>query len=518
MTTAAKSNTGHESGAGPISQTLELRGDSTQRTRTSTVAFESARTAREPLLGRTLAGKYRIEAKIGAGSMGTVYRARQLALEKTVAVKVLRRDIASDVGAARFRCEALAASRLDHPNSVRIYDFGEEPDGTLYLVMEYVPGRDLFDLLLEEGPLAPKRIGHILGQVLAALAVAHEGGVIHRDLKPENILVLPGTDDNGDPIDVVKVCDFGIATLRDRGNDDGLTMPGLVIGTPDYMSPEQARGEELDARSDLYAVGVILYQMLTGDTPFGSGNPIDIALKQINDPIVPPSRRATVDATLERICMRALEKSREQRYRSAQTMRHELRAALGRPEPPSPDDSQVVLAQSTDTPRRTTLGEAAACEVSAPPAMEAQPETVVSGSAPARPRDRRLAVVLVLAIGAAIVAIVAVAARPRRPREPAAMTESPPTTTTPQVESVTPHAPVETVAPANAAVETPTIAPSPTTAPPPRPTAKKVAQPTATNAPTTSPSSIVSPPQPAPVPAAETAPKAWDVDSPVPPT
>lgn len=287
---------------------------------------------RDPLLGRTIAGKFVLEALVGGGAMGTVYRAQQVALDKSVAIKILHPDMARDPAfVARFHREAKAASRLDHPSSVRVLDFGED-DGLLYIVMEYLDGRDLLSVMVAEWPLPPGRVASILSQVLAALAVAHDQGIVHRDLKPENIMVLEGTSDDGDPVDVVKVCDFGIATMANVAEDEPgprLTARGLVMGTPDYMSPEQARGEKLDPRSDLYSVGVILYHLLAGRTPFAAESALGIALKHVTDPVVPPSKHADdVDPVLEKICLRALEKPRDARYASARQMRAELRTVL----------------------------------------------------------------------------------------------------------------------------------------------------------------------------------------------
>src|SRR5262245_3759964 len=166
------------------------------------------------LIGRMLAQKYVIESLVGCGGMGTVYRARQLSLDKWVAVKVLHRDMANEPKfVARFEREALSSSRLDHPNSLRVLDFGEDA-GLLYLVMKYVEAQDLLALMNREWPLSDERVVHVLSQVLAALAVAHDDGIVHRDLKPENILVIAGADDDGLPVDVVKVCDFGIEIGR----------------------------------------------------------------------------------------------------------------------------------------------------------------------------------------------------------------------------------------------------------------------------------------------------------------
>jgi eukaryotic-like serine/threonine-protein kinase len=299
----------------------------------------------DPTLGRTIAGKYAIQQRLGAGAMGVVYLARQVALEKAVAIKVLHRELSVDESfTERFRREAWAASRLDHPNSIRVFDFGQEPDGLLYLAMEYVEGRDLFAFLKDHAPLPRESIVDLLSQVLAALAVAHELGVLHRDLKPENIMIVRGKGDDGQPLDVVKVCDFGIAKIVEtslpRAGEDARrhTTKGLVVGTPEYMSPEQARGEALDGRSDLYSVGVILYELLTGRIPFEGDSPLNIVLKHVGELPAPPSSLApNVDRQLEAVCMRVLEKQPSDRFSSAREMRLALRSALGAsPAPPAP--------------------------------------------------------------------------------------------------------------------------------------------------------------------------------------
>ena len=299
-----------------------------------------AKPADEALLGRTIASKYAIEAFLGGGAMGAVYRARQIALEKTVAIKVMHRELATDaMFAGRFHREAKAASRLDHPNSIRVIDFGEEPDGLLYIAMEYVDGRDLFQVLHQDWPLSTVRIVELLVQVLAALAVAHDMGVIHRDLKPENIMVLRGTNDEGKTTDVVKVCDFGIAKITDpRGDREAsgggtggakLTTQGLVVGTPEYMSPEQGRGEPLDVRSDLYSMGIILYHLITGRTPFDAESALGIVLKHVTDEPQPPHEiNPAADPKLQAICLKAIRKRREDRYQTAREMRADLRAVL----------------------------------------------------------------------------------------------------------------------------------------------------------------------------------------------
>src|SRR5581483_9409087 len=242
----------------------------------------------------------------------------------------MHEDIAADATfAERFHREARAASRLDHPNVIRVVDFGMEPDGVLYIVMEYVEGYDLFQVLRRDAPLPEARIVDLLAQALSGIAAAHDMGVVHRDLKPENIMVTTRVDDDGGSREVVKVCDFGIAQIsepahsaRSERSQRTLTSRGVLLGTPQYMSPEQARGEVTDARTDIYSLGVILYQLLTGQLPFEGPTPIDVVLKHIAEKPIPPSVLVPKTAQrLEAVCLKAPSKSRDGWFETARQMR-----------------------------------------------------------------------------------------------------------------------------------------------------------------------------------------------------
>ena len=278
-------------------------------------------------VGRIVAGKYRVEEMIGEGGMGQVFRATQLSLDKSVVLKVLRRSLLSDARTvARFQREAKAASRLNHPNAINIIDFGQDSDDSLYIAMEYVSGRDLHQILSDEGPLPEKRLTRIVAQVLAALADAHAVGVIHRDLKPENIMV----EQRRDQPDFVKVLDFGIAKLQENtagSEGQALTRAGFVCGTPEYMSPEQASGGEIDPRSDLYAVGVILYQCLTGSLPFDADSPVALATMHLSEEPTPPREKNPdihCSEGLEKLILRAMAKDPADRPQTAEQFRAEL--------------------------------------------------------------------------------------------------------------------------------------------------------------------------------------------------
>jgi hypothetical protein len=230
-----------------------------------------------------------------------------------------------------FRGEALAASQLDHPSVMRVLDFGQEPDGLVYIVMEFLSGRTLQSLLDEERRLPTERAVEIMIQVCAALSVAHDHGIIHRDIKPDNIMLVPSRNDEGTTFELVKVCDFGIAALQNpRAEDADLAADASVIaGTPEYMSPEQARGQDVDARSDVYACGICLYELVTGRPPFLGDHAGEILIKQLEETPKPPSQIIRgLDPILEEVILRAIQKDPSKRHQSAREMRVELKELI----------------------------------------------------------------------------------------------------------------------------------------------------------------------------------------------
>lgn len=276
------------------------------------------------LVGALIAGKYRLRRVIGRGGMGTVYKAENVAIGRTVAVKVLHGHLADDgVTVARFQREARAAASVGHEHIIEILDMGVEPNGAPFIVMEYVRGKSLADVLRESGRMPVERAARIAGQTLAGLAAAHRAGIIHRDLKPENVLLCTRHQTR----DFVKLFDFGIATFVDAAQDptgrhDDLTPSGRAMGTPAYASPEQMLGNRVrDARIDLYAVGVLLFEMLTGRVPF-----LDTAFPDLCRAITdrPPPRFAelgvAVPPGLEAVVRRALAKKPSERFASAEEM------------------------------------------------------------------------------------------------------------------------------------------------------------------------------------------------------
>jgi eukaryotic-like serine/threonine-protein kinase len=318
-------------------------------------ADEEARRTADPLVGRVLDSKYELVARLGEGGMGAVYRARRLHIGDEVAVKVLHRRLLAEEGAAeRFRREARAAAQLQHPNVVTIHDFCEErADGApAYIVMELVRGVSLRDLLRREGRLAEARAAALMGDVCAAVGQAHRQGVTHRDLKPDNVIVVPPASEGGR--EFAKVVDFGIAKLRGGTGPLALTRTGALIGTPYYMSPEQCRGENTDARADVYSLGAMLYEMLTGAPPFRADNLADLFAKQLTEAPPPFPARLRVNPALERVCLRALAKDPDQRQEDASALSREIQSALETPAAGLPTPDRASEAESARSDGRET--------------------------------------------------------------------------------------------------------------------------------------------------------------------
>jgi len=313
-----------------------------------------AATPTDPMLGKVISGRYRLEARLGEGGMGVVYRARHVLIDRVVALKLIRPDLRGETHLRAWMVrEARAANRVDHAHIIDIHDIGETEDGDLYLVMEYIVGVPLSsDLAKGAMPLA--RAVDILEQMCAALARAHDLGVVHRDLKSDNIQLTT----RGGRKDFVKILDFGLAALA---RDPRLSPKGAVFGTPEYMSPEQARGEDANAQSDLYALGVLFYEMLTGQLPFRSPDrEVLLEMQRSAPPTRPTAIKTDVHPQAESICLRLLEKDARKRYQDAHHLLEELKAlqralpsqqawdvggpgeAMPAPPPPPPQSPGVI--------------------------------------------------------------------------------------------------------------------------------------------------------------------------------
>ena len=288
-----------------------------------TMAAVTPPTSRDPLIGQVLDGRYRVESVLGEGGMGLVYKAVHVALKKPLAIKVLRPEVSKNEQiVARFRQEAQSASAIGNQHIIDISDFGELQDGSTYFVMEFLTGRSLTGAL-EEGRFTPQRVIHVAKQLCRALGAAHEIGVVHRDMKPDNVQLI----ERGADKDFVKVLDFGIAKVG--GGTSKLTQAGQVFGTPHYMSPEQCAGTAVDHRTDIYAVGVMLYEMATGQVPFDADNLMGILTKHLYENPIPPNELpppVDVPPALEAVIMKCLEKKQELRYQTMAELLADLEA------------------------------------------------------------------------------------------------------------------------------------------------------------------------------------------------
>jgi serine/threonine-protein kinase len=277
-----------------------------------------AKSASADLVGQVVADRYHIIKKLGEGGMGAVYLGEHVKMGRKSAIKVMAAAMSQDPDAiSRFNREASNASRISHPNVCQIYDFGETPDGLIYLAMEFIEGQALKDVIEAAGALEPARAASILKQAADALQAAHDLSIVHRDIKPDNIMVVQGKDGS----DIVKVVDFGIA--RAVGGDESgqkVTKTGLVVGTPEYMSPEQLSGDKLDGRSDIYSLALVLYRMLTGTLPFEADSAQEVMIKRLTDDPVPLDQARPdlkFPAKLQLVLNVALARQPAERYQSA---------------------------------------------------------------------------------------------------------------------------------------------------------------------------------------------------------
>ncbi|OZD73276.1 serine/threonine protein kinase [Rhodococcus sp. 05-340-1] len=350
---------------------------------------------------RTLSSRYELGEILGFGGMSEVHLARDTRLDRDVAIKVLRADLARDpTFYLRFRREAQNAAALNHPAIVAVYDTGEaetEAGPLPFIVMEYVDGDTLRDIVRAEGPMAPRRAMEVIADVCAALDFSHRNGIVHRDVKPANIMI--------NNAGAVKVMDFGIArAIADSSSP--MTQTAAVIGTAQYLSPEQARGEQVDARSDVYSLGCVLFEILTGEPPFKGDSPVAVAYQHVReDPQLPSLVNDTVPRELDSIILKAMAKNPANRYQSAAEMRTDLVRVLGGQRPSAPmvmnDEDRTTILGSVDSRQADFSG------ADKPAAVAAAPGASRHGEPEDRPRNRRgLKIALISAASIIVVAIV----------------------------------------------------------------------------------------------------------------
>jgi serine/threonine-protein kinase len=443
----------------------------------------------DPMVGQLVGGRFRVTGVLGEGGMGIVYVGEQQmgSTVRKVAIKTLHQHLSKDPSVrARFHRECGTVAQLEHPNTIKVYDFGETADGTLYIAMEFVAGRSLADVLQKEGPLDPERVIRIMRQVCGALDEAHGQGIIHRDLKPENVIL---TNRAGET-DVVKVLDFGIAARSesaDAQKEQKLTQQGMVLGTPPYMSPEQFTGKALDARSDVYSLGVMAYELLTGRLPFDADTPWQWATQHMTaQPIAfevaAPSKN--ISPAMRQAIFKALSKDREQRQGTAREFFSEFseggRVTVDAPAPIGGHQSTGTAAMDVMPPAFNPAGapvHAPHHAMGTPPGVAAVPP--VPPTRPGRGGGGGKGLVIGLgALGAVLlVAIAVVAARSMKEPDdklPPVAENTSATATTPTGNGVTAIAPLETAPPQPAvSAPPPDEKPSTTTTTPSTPTAPK---------------------------------------------
>lgn len=343
----------------------------------------------DALVGQTVDGRYVVQARLARGGMATVYEALDIRLDRVVALKVMHRHLSEDPDfVARFQREARAAARLAHPHVVGVYDQGAS-DGLVYLAMEYVPGRTLRDIMREFGPLTPEQALVMLDPVLEGLAAAHAAGFVHRDIKPENVLV---SDDGR-----VKVADFGLARAVATSNSSATQ--GVLIGTVAYLSPEQVERGEADERSDIYAAGILLYEMVTGQVPHAGESPLSVAYQHVNQDVPSPSSiREGIPADVDGLVLTATRRNPAQRYQHTLDFLADVRRVRGVLPAPRPfSDTRTTLIVDAGTNARLAAG---APRTPAVPGAPGQQEST------RRPRSRRL-IAAAIAVGATVLAVVA---------------------------------------------------------------------------------------------------------------
>jgi serine/threonine protein kinase len=427
---------------------------------------ESPTAAADPLIDQVVADRYKVLRKLGEGGMGSVYLAEHVVIEKKFALKVLAPELARRPDlVARFLQEARSASRIGHENVIDISDFGQSPDGLVYIAMEFLDGKDLGEIVRTQGALEWGHAREIVLQICRALRAAHDKGIVHRDMKPENIFLIHR---EGQP-HFVKILDFGIAKVMGLDpNGPRLTRTGMIFGTPEYMAPEQAEGKDTDHRADIYAVGCILYHLITGQTPFVAESFMTMLTKHLMEDPVPPSVRRpdlVISPEMDALVLRALEKDRDQRWQSMAELLEAVTTCPG-PEsvaPREPPKGMTVALGGAHAPAALHLSRAKGADPEATEFSRKLADEGMSSSAmvPPRPSSKKRMVLVVagIAIGIAVAAWFALSSRSKAPAvaPPQVVAPPPEPTAPPPAPTPAPTPPTQAVA-APAGEENPTEA------------------------------------------------------------